>query len=452
MDSIKPIRWSQGLFLKPQHFQQLDSYTAALSNMYSKVRTGLGSGISELKFDAAAVTSGLLSVEKLQCILEDGTLVSFPGNCQIAHLNLKSSDVDDAGKVDVFLGLSPVLIERNNLISDANPKARFAEAEDITKNDLFDANEQATLSRVELNCQLLTSAQIQSSDGLHLVKLAEVIPNGDEYLLSSTFVPNVMSLSACESLISMVDGTKTELLGRYKQLLSMSSFEAGLTNSANNVSVGLAMLSLSNHIAVFEQLQADSKSTPSAVYLAYTQLISQLSMFSNEVSVTGECDNSDLALVVFSANNLTECFSRVTKLTKKLLNELTIEPELLIKLEHQGASKFVAPLTAKFLDINPRLYLRVRTKVDLTLNLSSVLNYIKVGADGQVDAYLKRALPGVELTHISKKPQGVATMADSYYFALDKQSFQWQKIIEMKRIGLIWTDFPEDVSIELIAV
>ena len=94
----------------------------------------------------------------------------------------------------------------------------------------------------------------------------------------------------------------------------------------------------------------------------------------------------------------------------------------------------------------------MRTKVDLTLNLSSVLNYIKVGADGQVDAYLKRALPGVELTHISKKPQGVATMADSYYFALDKQSFQWQKIIEMKRIGLIWTDFPEDVSIELIAV
>jgi type VI secretion system protein ImpJ len=81
-----------------------------------------------------------------------------------------------------------------------------------------------------------------------------------------------------------------------------------------------------------------------------------------------------------------------------------------------------------------------------------VLNYLKVGADGQVDVYLKRALPGVALSYLSKKPQGLATVPNSYYFDLDKQSFQWQKVVEMKRIGVIWNNFPEDVSIELIAV
>ena len=452
MDSIKSLYWNQGLFLKPQHFQQLDSYTSALSNLYSKVRTGQGSGISELKFNVSALLTGMLYVEKLQCILEDGTLVSFPGNCQIAPLTIDVNDVDDNGKLEVYIGLAPISIEQDNLVNNANPKARFLQAEDIIKKDLFDSNEQATLTRLELNLHLLTKSHIQASDGLHLVKLAEVVVNDDGYGLSNQFVPKAMLLTGAESLINMVKTTKQELVGRYKQLQRISSFELGLISSTNNLSVGLAMMSISNHIAKFEQLQEDTTSTPSDVYLAYRQLISQLSMFSNEISVVGESVNDELAMMAFNPNNLTECFTKATKLTNKLLNELTIEPELLVNLDPQGASKFVAALSDKFLDINSRIYMRIRSKEDLTQQLNSMLNYLKVGADGQVDVYLKRALPGVELSYVIKKPQGVAMVPNSYYFDLDRQSYQWQKIVEMKRIGVIWNDCPEDVCIELIAV
>ena len=59
-------------------------------------------------------------------------------------------------------------------------------------------------------------------------------------------------------------------------------------------------------------------------------------------------------------------------------------------------------------------------------------------------------------TGIGKRPfrsrQGVATVPDSYYFNIDRQSYQWQKVIEMRRIGIIWNDAPEDIVIELIAV
>lgn len=452
MDSIKSLHWKQGLFLKPQHFQQLDIYTAAMSNLYSRLRSGLGAGIAELTFDTQALQAGLLRIDKFQCILEDGTLVAFPGNCQIAPLTLDNQYIDDQGKLEVFVCLAPVAIDKTNLVSESNVNARFLQAKEVNKKDLFDSNEQATLFRLELNCQVLTRSQIQSVDGLHLVKIAELQFSGEEYQLSKNYVPKVTLLSGAEALSNMVKATKQELIGRYKQLQSISSFELGLVSSTNNLSVGLAMMSISNHVATFTQLEEDPTASPSDVYLAYRQLISQLSMFSGEVSVTGETMQDELAVAAYSQNNLTECFSRITKLTTKLLNELTIEPELLVTLEHQGAAKFVASLSTKFLESNSRIYMRIRSKEDISQQLDSVLNYLKVGADGQVDVYLKRALPGVELSYLSKKPQGVATVPNSYYFDLDRQSFQWQKVVDLKRIGVIWNDSPEDVSIELLAV
>lgn len=452
MDSLKPLNWSQGLFLKPQHFQQSDNYNTAVSKLYSQVKTGIDSGISDLKFDMSALKSGLLNVEKLLCILEDGSLVSFPGNCQIAPFTLDVKHADESGKIEVYLGLAPVSIEQSNLASAVDPSARFLAAKDISKKDLFDSNEQTTLSRLELNCQLLTKPQIQASDGFHLLKLAEIIVNGDGFMISRHYIPKIILLSGAESLADMIKVTKEELVGRYKQLQSISSFESGLTNNTNILSVGLAMMSISNHIAVFDQLLEDATATPSAVFLAYRQLMSQLSMFSNDVSVTGESLDRELSMVAFGPNNLTECFSQITKLTHKLLNELTIEPELLVTLEPQGASKFVASLSDKFLDFNTRVYLRIRCKEDLSQQISSVVNYLKVGADGQVDVYRKRSLPGVTLSPISKKPQGVAMVPDCYYFDLDRQSFQWQKIVEMRCIGVIWNDCPDDLTIELIAV
>ena len=141
MDSLKPLNWSQGLFLKPQHFQQSDNYNTAVSKLYSQIKTGIDAGISDLKFDMSALKSGLLNIEKLLCILDDGSLVSFPGNCQIAPFTLDVKHADESGKIEVYLGLAPVSIEQSNLASAVDPSARFLAAKDISKKDLFDSNE-----------------------------------------------------------------------------------------------------------------------------------------------------------------------------------------------------------------------------------------------------------------------------------------------------------------------
>jgi type VI secretion system protein ImpJ len=452
MDSIKSLYWNQGLFLKPQHFQHLDKYISATSNAYSKARCGTDSGIFQLKFDLSALKLGLITIESFECILDDGTLISYPGNSQISSLKLEQSSVDEAGIIEIYISLGSLSAEQSNLASNTTPNARFTLAPDVDTKDIFDANEQAPLSTLNFNCKLMTEALSRSSDDAKVIKIAELNVVSDEYVLSESYIPKITLLSGSETLKNLVKKTRVGLISRFEQLQNISSFDGGLANNSNNVSVGLAMMAIGNNIASFNQFEDDDSTLPSDIYLAYRQLISQLSVFSKDVSVTGESAVETQSIIPFNRNNLSDCFSRANKLTIKLLNELTIKPELLINMVHQGGSKFVAPLSSEFLAANTRIYLRVRTKENLLDDMDSRLDFVKVGADGQVDVYLKRALPGAELSYLNKKPQGVATVPDSYYFNIDRQSYQWQKVIEMRRIGIIWNDAPEDIVIELIAV
>src|SRR6185312_7965084 len=72
------IIWSEGMFLRPQHFQQNDRYVDWL------VRSRVGGlaphswGLSELKINRELLMSGKFSVEACRGILDDGTPFSLP--------------------------------------------------------------------------------------------------------------------------------------------------------------------------------------------------------------------------------------------------------------------------------------------------------------------------------------------------------------------------------------
>ena len=73
MGSLKSLYWNQGLFLKPQHFQQFELQTSALANALSKARTGVDSGFSKLDIDDSALSNNMLVINDLECIFGDGS-------------------------------------------------------------------------------------------------------------------------------------------------------------------------------------------------------------------------------------------------------------------------------------------------------------------------------------------------------------------------------------------
>ena len=454
MGSLKSLYWNQGLFLKPQHFQQFDLQTSAVANEYSKLRSGLSTGIAKLEIDDEALKNNMLVIECLECILPDGTLLTYPGNCQLDPVKLNAEQVDALGHIDVYLGLSPILEQASNLTTDASNIGRYKLNDSVTTKDLFDAHEAADLTRLGLDCRILIGeAQLQQHGQLITLKLAELVQTADEYNQDPKFIPQALAIASSKVLQSHIKSLKQSLLGRFEQLESFSSLNnQGGESSSHNLGLVMALNIVAQNVAIFSHFEEMSNSKPADVYLAIRQLIAQLSVFSRKVSVLGETNSDENSLVAFNETNMSECFARATILANQLLNELTVDPELLITMTPQGDAKYIAAITSEFVDVNNRVYLRLRSSSNLEEQLDDILSYAKLGADGQVDVYLKRSLPGVEMSYLSRKPQGVANVKNSYYFAFNRQSFQWQKVIESNRIGLIWNNAPEDLAIDLIAV
>jgi len=454
VDSLKALYWNQGLFLKPQHFQHLGLHTLASANAYSTVKTGVKSGLSNLVINQDALKNGMFIIDSLQCVLSDGTLLVYPGNCRIEPIRLDPDLANSEGHIDISVGVATIVSDQTNLSDGHGNCARFALNDEISKADLFDPQESTQLTTVNINCQLLLGDQVKQKDQLLFEKIAEVVILGTDIYQDDKFIPKSLTIQSSAVLQNYIKSLKQGLIARFEQLESFSSMNSGQGNdiAGANLATVMSINVLAEFIPVFSHFEEIQHLPPHQVYLAIRQLIAQLSVFSKTVSVTGELADGDKSLLPYSESNLTECFSRALILSNQLLDELTVDPEFIVEFTAQGESKYVAALSHEFLDPNNLLYLRMRTQQNIEKNSESILQYTKVGADGQVDIYLKRALPGVKLTYLPRKPMGVASSPNSFYFSFDRKSFEWQKIIESGRIGLIWNGSPDDLTVDLIAV
>jgi type VI secretion system protein ImpJ len=454
VDSLKSIFWNQGLFLKPQHFQHLNQQAQSYSQAMSQAKTGISYGISQLKIDENALKTGLLVIEKMECVLPDGTLLVFPGNCSLAPLTLNPEQLSQEGSTRIYVGVAPLLIDQNNLNDEQDSFGRYRLNSDQPVADLFDPQEVAQIRTLNIDVQVLDDHQMKQRPNMLNIQVAKVDYNGSEYELNSKFIADAVTLKAAPVIQHYVKAIKQSLLSRYEQLESFTALDSksSVDFSSVQLSTMLSMAVISRYIPSMAHFEEVLTARPSDVYLTMRQLIAELSPFSKSISVLGESADNNKSLIPFNQRNLSECFARANELIKGLLDNLTVDPELLLELQHQGQAKYVTALTPEFTDSHNKLYLRLRTHVDLEEIMEDLLHFAKLGADGQVDIYIKRALPGISLNYLSRKPLGVASTPNSFYFSFDCRSFEWQKVVELGRIAMIWTDAPEDLSVEVIAV
>ena len=453
MDYSRPLYWHQGLFLQPQHFQQLQRQIEANTSARSSI--GSVAGISSLEIDNAALANGVLTVEKLECLMPDGTLLKFPGNLELAPLTLRGDMADAAGAIEVFLTLPVLDVETGNLALDNGVAAkRYRMAAEASVNDIFHGDDRIDLQPLTYGARLEAGEQDHDKRSVVREKIAEIVSDGGEYRRSSGFVGNVVALQASPVLCDAVKSIKQSLIARYDQLESFSSLNnaQGGELSATSFANMMALNALAAYVPVLSQYEEVPAVAPQALYLTLRQLVAQLSAFSKGISLVGETADPADSLLGFQQANLSECFRRVFRLVNRLLDELTVDPELFISLEAQGEGKYVSAITPDFRESRNRIYLRLRSVDDLDSRIDDIVHASKFGADGQVDIYLKRSLPGIQLDHLTRKPLGVASTPNSYYFSVDCRGFEWQKVLEAGRVSLIWPGAPKDLLVEIIAV
>lgn len=125
----KSVSWTDGVFLRPHHFQQVQQEQAAARNSDRSLSLPYAYGLFRLEVDETALENLCLSVKCLQAILPGGAEVDLPGNAAAEPLDLSAAVAAGAQHITVYMALQPLRAGEPNL--GDSPGMRYEPVPDI---------------------------------------------------------------------------------------------------------------------------------------------------------------------------------------------------------------------------------------------------------------------------------------------------------------------------------
>jgi type VI secretion system protein ImpJ len=462
MEPLRPIFWGQGMFLQPQHFQQQDCYHEARIRRYLHWLYPFCWGVRSLSINETALRNFMFEIEQCELVTWDGTIVRFqgealPSNARIVPRSFEGALDPGARPLSVYLGLKRLQWEEENIYSRseladnataAEKHRRFslqeAETPDLFARDGQNTSLQYLLHEVRLFFE--PDAAVQSQD-YELVKIAELLREGQGAILSKRYIPPSLSIYSSPVLAGMLKEIRDLLtakgreLTEYKQQRRIHTIEMGTRDT-----VFLLMMQMVNrYIPLFHHHLEVEETHPCVLYALLRQLVGELSTFSETVSVLGG------PLPAYRHDQLWECFDAAIRVAKQLLNELTKGPDYVIPLVFDG-EYFAANLDKTFFDGNNHYYLSIKTDIP-PRDLERLLTETgKVCSREEMDALRQRALPGLMVRYLEAPPEELPRRVNWSYFELDHHGNLWRRIEQRQNIAVFCQLQPEKTEMQLLVI
>jgi type VI secretion system protein ImpJ len=197
------VVWTEGMFLRPQHFQQQERFLEFFANARSAPMGSHAWGFDQLMLDADALKLGKLALREAHGLFPDGTPFSIPAQGDPPEpLEVPA----DARAQRVLLGLPVRRVGVEDVALDGNDdglkRIRVAERE------VNDANAQgsspALIQLGDLRLRLMLESQL--TDGWMALGVARVVERrpDNQVVLDLAYMPPTLALRACPPLEAFV--------------------------------------------------------------------------------------------------------------------------------------------------------------------------------------------------------------------------------------------------------
>jgi type VI secretion system protein ImpJ len=202
------VIWSEGLFLKPHHFQQQDRYVEYLVASSCQTGAPFSWGMRRLGFDRDLLALGKLGVTEAVGLLPDNTPVHAPANDPLPAPIVPGGEA--AGQI-VYLALP---LRRPNARESGGPDdpqsmLRYRAGEETARDNAGDAQTEEVLEVGRLDLRLLMERE--NRDGFACCGVARILESraDGQLLLDPDYIPPSVDIAASDRLLGFVE----ELLG-----------------------------------------------------------------------------------------------------------------------------------------------------------------------------------------------------------------------------------------------
>lgn len=458
MNTKQSIYWHQGLFLQPQHFQQLEMHQRFSREPFVRMLNPFPWGVERLEMADSALGNRVAEVRAVKLLLPDQTYLEYPGNTVIASRSFDKIWTDPEVPLNVYLALRRFSASHANVtVVDSMPQAAEVQTRFATLSnpgempDYYSNSSQALMPTIMHVARLVFETELEGLDDHEVIPLLRLTLEGDQVRTSFQYVPPSVCMGASSFLTSIVKDIRDDMLGRLRQLEEYKS-PRGLNSEeldANFLMMMQAVQVLNSNVPALTHLLEVSTAHPWHVYGQLRQCVGQLSTFSDRFDVYGRLPGREDGLPPYEHQSLGACFTKARDIISQLLSEIAVGPEFNVKLTLQG-DLFTGLIPFEYFGNRHRFYLILQSEAARDIDVREILGTSRLAASEIIVDLIDHALPGVELIELQGPPQGLPRRSDARYFRVEQMSEGWEKIEETGAISFYWPQAPEGLRASIV--
>ncbi|CAJ0890709.1 type VI secretion system baseplate subunit TssK [Ralstonia flatus] len=438
MSWYNKVVWREGLFLRPQLFQQQERYLEHFAHKRAAALSPFFWGFHHFVIDTESLALGKLVVSGAAGIFQDGTPFEAPAHAKLpAPLALRHEHLNQT--IYLAVPIRTPNTEETTFDQDAQDSlARYRSFE----QDLLDANSIGQGPKLvqlgDLRLRLLPEKELTESWlGMPLAKVTEIRADGSARLDPALVPPvNVYTASALlHTWLAEVHGLLRLRACAMAERLTASSTRGG---DAAEISEYL-ILQLFNRVepVLTHMLNAKSAS-PEALYVELTAFAGELSTFVRAAT------RRPVEYDAYRHDEPHTCIKPVVDDLRVLLNVVLERSAQRIELRNQGNGIQLAVLEPSEFDRFSTFVLAVGAQLPSDTLQQQFPAQAKVGPAERLAELVRSHLPGLPLQAMPVPPRQIPFNAGQVYFELDQDHPLWAQVQRYGGLALhVAGQFPE---------
>ena len=451
MFKAEKILWGEGLFLRPQHFQLQDTYHEQRLNHTIRSTIPFAYGVQNIRYDETQLGTHVLALESVEMLWQDGEIYSAPARDLLPE-PIQLDDLNLRGEMLIYLALPILQANKKNVAHDeARQPSRYHSYLTET-HDLFTDATPAEITllrrRAEFKLIEVNTDPNHDLDGFLYLPVGKIKrQSSGHFELDHKFIPPILHIESCESLISNLKRTLNVIKAKIKTIQTnnreneqkLIEFRSGdivsfwLVNALNTAHATL------NHLLQSPQIH------PERLFFELLRLTGSLLTFSTAYEVEH--------LPQYKHHNLQDSFSQLDIILRDLLDTIISSRYISIALKEIRPSYWVGSLESDKITRESRLYIAVSSSMMQTHELVQIVPLrFKVGNTVDVEQRVVSALPAIPIHHLMQVPTAIPVRSGVSYFEVEPHHDLYQRMLESETICIYVPAGFQDISVELIAV
>jgi type VI secretion system protein ImpJ len=448
MKLLSRVVWSEGMYVGPHHFQAQSRYFEDCIRFASSSFWFAPYGLAGIELDSDAVSNGMISVLHGRGIFPDGLPFNMPDSDDLPEpRSIAALFPPTCEGVVVLLGIPPRRPNGVNCLiadeTDGSPRAdadaRFAAEVRVLHDENTGSDERGVrLARKNLRIVFET----EPAGDLITLPLARIVRDGSgQFICDPRFIPPLLQIGASMRLMTMLQRLTDILEER-----SASLKGGGLNNGPANREIAALWLlhSINASLGPLRHLSMARRGHPE-------QLFHELSRLAGALCTFG-LDSNARDLPLYNHDNLSDCFAQLNRHIAAHLE--TIVPTNCVSIPLTSGEKYF--YDGEIGDTRTlhrsRWVLAIAAEMGEAELMTKTPQLVKVCSPPFVRELVKRALPGLELTHLPVPPAAISPRAEAQYFGIGRAGPCWDHMVKTRRVGLyIPGEFP-NVAAEILVV